>query len=67
MVTKLSLSSVETVVKKCKDIVTFANSSNKWYPEFYKNQETLQGIKGRLSLKGDVATRYAKMLTLHHT
>ena len=57
-----ALPSVEKVIKKCKDIVTFANSSNKFYPKFYHYQVTLQNITERLSLKGDVSTRYSTII-----
>ena len=51
-----ALSSVETLIKKCRDIVTYANSSDKFYAEFYKQQEAM-GITDRRSLKGDTPTR----------
>ena len=52
-----SLSSVETLIKKCRDLVSHANHSNKFYAEFYKQQE-IHGITGRPSLRQDVCTRW---------
>ena len=51
-----TLPSVETLIKKCKDLVTYANQSTIFYTEFYKQQD-IAGIEDRPSLKQDVATR----------
>ena len=50
------LPSVETLIKKCKTLAGFANSSTTFYNEFYKEQR-LRGITDRQSLKQDVDTR----------
>ena len=51
------LPSVEDVIKKCRSLVGHANHSDKFYAEFYRQQEK-HGIMSRKSLKQDVATRY---------
>ena len=49
--------SVESILRKCRALVGYANSSNKFYPEFYKNQEEIMKIKSRRVLKSDNETR----------
>ena len=51
-----SLPSVEALIKKARDLVSFANQSTVFYTEFYK-QQALLGITDRRTLKQDVATR----------
>ena len=48
---------VENILRKCRSVVSYANSSNKFYPEFYKNQEVLMNSKDRATLKTDNDTR----------
>ena len=55
--TILSKASVENLFKKCHSLVTFANASNKFYTELYKQQEKQLGVTARWSLKTDVDTR----------
>lgn len=52
-----ALTSVENVIKKCKALAGFANSSTNFYTEFYKQQRLQQNITDRQSLKQDVDTR----------
>ena len=49
--------SVEAVLRKCRSVVSYANSSNKFYPEFYKNQVEKMNNNDRNSLKSDNDTR----------
>ena len=51
-----TLPSVESLVKKARDLVSFANQSTVFYTEFYKQQDIL-GITDRPSLRQDVCTR----------
>ena len=53
-----ALPSVENVIKKARGLVGHANHSDKFYVEFYRQQEKA-GITNKKSLKQDVATRYA--------
>ena len=50
--------SVETILLKCRSVVSYANSSNKFYPEFYKNQVEKMNETDRKCLKSDNATRW---------
>ena len=50
------LPSVEDVIKKARSLVGHANHSDKFYAEFYRQQEK-HGITDRRSLKQDVSTR----------
>ena len=53
-----SLRSVKTLIEKCRSIVGFANSSNKFYAELYRQQEAMTPpIFDRMSLKQDIDTR----------
>ena len=52
-----TLTSVETVIGKCRKLASFANQSTKFYTEFYKQQEDLLNITDRQSLLQDVETR----------
>ena len=52
-----TLVSVESVLRKCRAVVSYANSSNKFYPEFFKNQEVIMNSKDRETLKSDNDTR----------
>ena len=51
-----SLVSVKNLIEKCRGLIGFANSSNKFYAELYKQQQVM-GIHNRPSLKQDVETR----------
>ena len=51
------LKSVEDVITKARGLVGHANHSDKFYVEFYRQQEKA-GITDRKSLKQDVSTRY---------
>ena len=51
-----SLVSVKNLIEKCRGLVGFANSSNKFYAELYKQQQII-GIHDRPSLKQDIETR----------
>ena len=53
-----ALPSVENLIKKCKTLAGHANSSTKFYNEFYHQQRVIQNITDRQSLKQDVDTRY---------
>ena len=52
-----SLPSVETLIKKCRALAGYANSSTNFYNEFYKQQRLIQDITDRQSLRQDVDTR----------
>ena len=49
--------SVKTVIERARRLVTYANHSDKFYAQFYKQQRDIMGITNRRSLKQDVPTR----------
>ena len=52
-----ALPSVNTLLEKCRALVTHANHSVKFYDEFYKQQREIQNITDRQSLIQDNDTR----------
>ena len=52
-----SLPSVETVIKMCRRLAEYANSSNTFYAAFYRFQKEEMDEDGKLSIKQDVSTR----------
>ena len=49
--------SVENILRKCRTVVSYANSSNKFYPEFYQNQKDIMKSTDRANLRSDNDTR----------
>ena len=52
-----SLPSVNSLLDKCRSLVGYANSSIKFYDEFYRQQILQQNITNRRSLVQDNDTR----------
>ena len=49
--------SVKNILQKSRGVVTYANSSNKFYPDFWNNQQDIMKIWDRKCLKSDTDTR----------
>ena len=53
-----AMTSVESLIKKCRKLCTHANHSNIFYSEFYKQQEKQMELSRRLSLIQYIDTRW---------
>ena len=64
-----SLPSVKTLIEKCRNLAGHANSSTKFYVEFYKQQrEIMHKQENELrNIKQDVATRYINLIIKYDT